>query len=216
MNSAFGYGASPARAGGAATRMPTEITVSGTGSVALHARRRRTSAPPSKTNAADAADAVAANNATYDRVVGALVQARRRAHRRHACLLQRQLQSEPPQPAPRTRRTLRLHRARADSASRCATSAKPGASSMRARASGATTIDGVSFGIADPERARTKRRASGGRCARNGARRSRRQPVCTSPESGRIDLGGGGGIAAADDAHGRAGTARRRSSISRT
>ena len=147
---------SPPAAAAARRGRPPKSRVSGTGSVSL---------PPDVATVNAAVETNARNRRRRDLAKQRDLrshrrrarEARHRAQRHHACVLQRELQSAAARSCRRIRRAnATATRSRAASRSRCARSATPGRVSDACIGAGATSINGVTFGLADPRAARAQ------------------------------------------------------------
>ncbi len=137
-----------------ATTPPTEITVSGTGSVALPPNVATVSAAI-ETNAASATGAVSHNNDIYNRVVGALLKLGF-ARGDISLAYYNVSYNPPPQAAPPNPGERYGYTVSRGFTVKVREIARAGSVVDTCASSGATAINGVSFGIDDPSAARTR------------------------------------------------------------
>jgi uncharacterized protein len=176
----------------AQTIAPTEISVSGTGSVTLPPNVANVSASVT-TNAANAGEAVGQNNTIYDRIVAAL--AKLGIARADITLAAYNVNYNPrPQGSPQPGETYGYTVAR-DFSVKVREIAKAGSVVDACTSAGATSIGGVAFGLADDNAARAQATAKAVANARAAAEAlvAAAHLHITGVKS--IGMAGGGGIA---------------------
>ncbi|MBV9718408.1 MAG: SIMPL domain-containing protein [Candidatus Eremiobacteraeota bacterium] len=154
-------------AAAAAPPSATEITASGSGSIALAPDMATVNASV-ETNAAQAQDAIADNNARYDRVVAALVKIG--IARADISLSYYNVNyNPPPKVVPATSEERYGYTVSRSFSIKVRAIASAGRVSDACIAAGATAVNGVSFGLADPSAAREQAIAKAVTAARSSA-----------------------------------------------